>query len=33
MYKRYMQGFTKGKKEEDLENQQHTQYLFKKLKF
>ena len=33
MYKRYMQGFTKGKKEEELENQQHTQYLFKKLKF
>ena len=33
MYKRFMQGFNKGKKEEEIENQQHTQFLFKKLKF
>ena len=33
MYKRYMQGFNKGKKEEEIENQQNTQFLFKKLKF
>ena len=33
MYKRYMQGFNKGKKEEEIESQQHTQFLFKKLKF
>ena len=33
MYKRYMQGFNKGKKEEEIENQQQTQFLFKKLKF
>ena len=33
MYKRYMQGFNKGKKEDEIESQQHTQFLFKKLKF
>ena len=33
MYKRFMQGFNKGKKDEEIENQQHTQFLFKKLKF
>ena len=33
MYKRFMQGFNKGKKEEEIENQQHTQFLFKKLRF
>ncbi len=33
MYKRFMQGFNKGKKEEEIESQQHTQFLFKKLKF
>jgi large subunit ribosomal protein L27e len=33
MYKRFMQGFTKFKKEEDKENQQNTQFLFKKLHF
>ena len=33
MYKRFMQGFNKFKKEEDKENQQHTQFLFKKLHF
>jgi large subunit ribosomal protein L27e len=33
MYKRFMQGFNKGKKEEEIENQQNTQFLFKKLKF
>ena len=33
MYKRIMQGFNKGKKEEEIESQQHTQFLFKKLKF
>ena len=33
MYKRFMQGFNKGKKEEEIEHQQNTQFLFKKLKF
>ena len=33
MYKRYMQGFNKGKKDDEIEAQQHTQFLFKKLKF
>ena len=33
MYKRFMQGFTKFKKEEDKENQQNTHFLFKKLHF
>ena len=33
MYKRFMQGFNKGKKDEEIENQQNTQFLFKKLKF
>ena len=33
MYKRFMQGFNKGKKEEEIESQQHTQFLFKKLRF
>ena len=33
MYKRFMQGFNKGKKEDEIESQQHTQFLFKKLKF
>ena len=33
MYKRFMQGFNKGKKEEELENQKNTEFLFKKLKF
>ncbi len=33
MYKRFMQGFNKGKKEEEIENQQNTHFLFKKLKF
>ena len=33
MYKRFMQGFNKFKKEEDKENQQNTQFLFKKLHF
>ncbi len=33
MYKRFMQGFNKGKKEEEIENQKHTEFLFKKLKF
>ena len=33
MYKRFMQGFNKGKKEEEIESQQNTQFLFKKLKF
>ena len=33
MYKRFMQGFNKFKKEEDRENQQNTQFLFKKLHF
>ena len=33
MYKRFMQGFNKGNKEEERENQQNTQFLFKKLHF
>ena len=33
MYKRFMQGFTKINKEEDKDNQQSTQFLFKKLHF
>ena len=33
MFKRFMQGFNKGKKEEEIESQQNTQFLFKKLKF
>ena len=33
MYKRFMRGFNKGKKEEEIESQQHTQFLFKKLRF
>ena len=33
MYKRFMQGFNKFKKEEDKETQQNTQFLFKKLHF
>lgn len=33
MYKRFMQGFTKISKDEDRENQQNTQFLFKKLQF
>lgn len=33
MYKRFNQGFTKSTKEEDKENQQNTQFLFKKLHF
>ncbi len=33
MYKRFMQGFTKINKDEDRENQQNTQFLFKKLQF
>jgi len=33
MYRRFMQGFNKGKKEEEIENQQNTHFLFKKLKF
>ena len=33
IYKRFMQGFNKFKKEEDKENQQNTQFLFKKLHF
>ena len=33
MYKRFMQGFNKGKNEEDKENQNNTKFLFKKLKF
>ena len=33
MYKRFMQGFSKGKNEEDKENQNNTKFLFKKLKF
>jgi large subunit ribosomal protein L27e len=33
MYKRFMQGFNKGKKEEEIESQQNTHFLFKKLKF
>ena len=33
MYKRYMQGFNKGKSEDEKENQNNTKFLFKKLKF
>ena len=33
MYKRYMQGFNKGNKEEEKEKQANTQFLFKKLHF
>ena len=33
MYKRFMQGFNKGKSEDDKENQNNTKFLFKKLKF
>jgi hypothetical protein len=33
MYKRFMQGFNKGKKDEEIEAQKHTEFLFKKLKF
>ena len=33
MYKRFMQGFNKGKKEEEIESQQNPHFLFKKLKF
>ena len=33
MYKRFMQGFNKGNKEEERETQQNTQFLFKKLHF
>ena len=33
MYKRFMQGFNKGKKEDEIENQKNTEFLFKKLKF
>ena len=33
MYKRFMQGFNKFKKEEDKENQKNIQFLFKKLHF
>ena len=33
MYKRFMQGFNKGNKEEEKENQRNTQFLFKKLHF
>ena len=33
MYKRFMQGFIKGKSEDDKENQNNTKFLFKKLKF
>ena len=33
MYKRFMQGFNKGKSEEDKENQNNTKFLFKKLNF
>ena len=33
MYKRYMQGFNKGNKEEEKENQRNTQFFFKKLHF
>ena len=33
MYKRFMQGFNKGKKDEEIEAQQNTQFLFKKLRF
>jgi large subunit ribosomal protein L27e len=33
MYKRYMQGFNKGNKEEEKENQKNTEFFFKKLQF
>ena len=33
MYKRYMQGFNKGNKEEERENQKNTEFFFKKLHF
>ena len=33
MYKRFMQGFTKGNKEEEKEAQRNTQFFFKKLHF
>ena len=33
MHKRYMQGFNKGNKEEEKENQKNTEFLFKKLHF
>ena len=33
MYKRFMQGFNKGNKEEEIEKQKNTQFLFKKLQF
>ena len=33
MYKRFMQGFNKGNKEEEKEAQRNTQFLFKKLHF
>ena len=33
MYKRFMQGFNKGKKDDEIEAQKHTEFLFKKLKF
>ena len=33
MFKRFMQGFNKGKKDEEIEAQQNTQFLFKKLRF
>ena len=33
MYKRFMKGFLAGKSEEDRENQNNTQFLFKKLQF
>ena len=33
MYKRFMQGFNKGNKEEEKENQRNTEFFFKKLHF
>ena len=33
MYKRFMKGFLAGESEEDRENQNNTQFLFKKLQF
>ena len=33
MYKRFMQGFNKGKNDEDKENQNNAKFLFKKLNF
>ena len=33
MYKRFMQGFNKGKKDDEIEAQKNTEFLFKKLKF